>query len=52
MPRKKGYKATRKLRERDSAKRGGNPAHDLPTGAPGTLAGEAPRYLENLAVRN
>jgi integrase/recombinase XerD len=52
MSGKKGYKATRRLRERDSGKRGGNPAAELPTGAPGTIAGEAPRYLEWLAVRN
>jgi len=52
MPRKKGYKATRMLRERDKEKRGGNPAAELPPGESGTLAGEAPRYLEWLAVRN
>lgn len=52
MSGKKGYKATRKLRERDKEKRGGNAAAELPTGAPDTLAGEAPRYLEWLAVRN
>ena len=55
MPRKKGkkgYKATHRLRERDKDKRGGNPATDLPPGSPGSLAGEAPRYLEWLAVRN
>jgi integrase/recombinase XerD len=52
MNKKKGHQRTRHLRHRDSAKRGGNTATDLPTGTPGTLAGEAPRYLENLAVRN
>ena len=52
MNRKKGHSRSKHLRERDSAKRGGNPAAELPPGAPGTLAGEAPRYLENLAVRN
>jgi integrase/recombinase XerD len=55
MPRKKGkkgYKATRRLRERDKDKRGGNAAQDLPQGEAGSLAQLAESYLENLAVRN
>ena len=35
---KKGYQATRKLRERDQDKRGGNAANDLPAGVPGSLS--------------
>ena len=52
MAGKKGYQATRKLRERDQDKRGGNAANDLPAGVPGSLAHEAGRYLQSLAVRN
>lgn len=55
MPRKKGkkgYKATRRLSQRDRDKRGGNAAHDLPQGGAGSLARLAESYLENLAVRN
>jgi len=52
MAGKKGYQATRKLRERDQDKRGGNTANDLPAGVPGSLAHEAARYLQSLAVRN
>jgi integrase/recombinase XerD len=52
MAGKKGYKATRKLRERDKQKRGGNQAHELPTGEIGSLAQLVESYLENLAMRN
>ena len=52
MNKKKGHKRTKHLRDRAQDKRGGNAATDLPTGAPGTLANLAARYLENLAVRN
>ena len=52
MPGKKGYKATRRLRERDHDKRGGNSANELPAGLPGSLAHESARYLQSLAVRN
>jgi len=52
MPGKKGYKATRRLRERDQDKRGGNNANELPAGLPGSLAHESARYLQSLAVRN
>lgn len=52
MNRKKGHQRGKKLRHRSQDKRGGNPTADLPPGAPGSLAGEAPRYLEWLAVRN
>jgi len=52
MAGKKGYEATRRLRRRDRDKRGGNPAAELPDGPPGSLATEALRYLESLAVRN
>jgi integrase/recombinase XerD len=52
MSGKKGYKVTRRLRERDSDKRGGSPTQDLPPGPPGSLAQLAESYLENLAVRN
>jgi hypothetical protein len=55
MPRKKGkkgYKATRRLSQRDKDKRGGNAAQALPGGEAGTLARLAESYLENLAVRN
>jgi integrase/recombinase XerD len=50
--RKKGHSRGKHLRHRAQDKRGGNHAVELPTGPPGTLAGEAARYLENLAVRN
>ena len=49
---KKGYQATRRLRERDHDKRGGNSANELPAGLPGSLAHESARYLQSLAVRN
>ena len=52
MSGKEGYEATRRLRERDAEKRGGNAPGDFPRGRAGTLAGEAERYLEWLAVRN
>jgi len=52
MAGKKGYKATRKLRERGKEKRGGNAARDLPQGKAGSLAQLVEAYLENLAVRN
>ena len=52
MAGKKGYDATRKLRERGADKRGGNHAKALPQGKAGSLAAEALRYLESLAVRN
>jgi integrase/recombinase XerD len=52
MNKKKGHQRSKHLRDRDQDKRGGNAATDLPTGAPGTLAHLATRYLENLAVRN
>lgn len=52
MPRKKGYQASRRLRERTADKRGGVRATDLPQGERGSLAAEAARYLEWLAVRN
>jgi len=52
MNRKKGHQRTKHLRQRTQDKRGGNPATDLPTGAPGTLAHHAPQYLQNLAIRN
>jgi len=52
MAGKRGYEATRRLRERTRDQRGGNgPAH-FPGGRSGTLAGEAERYLQHLAVRN
>ena len=50
MPRKKGYKASSRLRGREN--RGGNQADDLPQGEAGTLAGEVPGYLRNLSVLN
>lgn len=50
--RKKGHQRGKHLRHRAQDKRGGNSAVELPTGPPGSLAGEAARYLENLAVRN
>ena len=52
MSGKKGYQATRHLRERDAAKRGGNTAREFPAGPPGSLAHEASNYLRGLAVRN
>ena len=52
MSGKKGYQATKRLRRRRRDKRGGNPAAELPAGRPGSLAAEALRYLEHLAVRN
>ena len=52
MNKKKGHQRSKHLRDRDQGKRGGNAATDLPTGAPGTLANHAARYLQNLAVRN
>jgi integrase/recombinase XerD len=52
MAGKKGYQATRKLRERNQDKRGGNTANELPAGVPGSLAHEAAHYLQSLAVRN
>jgi integrase/recombinase XerD len=52
MNKKKGHQRSKHLRDRAQDKRGGNAANDLPTGAPGTLAHHAARYLQNLAVRN
>ena len=52
MNKKKGHQRSKHLRDRAQDKRGGNAATDLPTGAVGTLAHHAARYLENLAVRN
>ena len=56
MPGKKGYEATRRLRERDAAKKGGHESGDWPGGkdggVAGSLAAEALRYLEWLAVRH
>lgn len=52
MNKKKGHQRSKHLRDRAQGKRGGNAATDLPTGAPGTLAHHAARYLQNLAVRN
>ena len=52
MNKKKGHQRSKHLRDRAQDKRGGNTATDLPTGAPGTLANHAARYLQNLAVRN
>ena len=52
MAGKKGYDATRKLRERGADKRGGGEVKDLPKGEAGSLAAEALLYLESLAVRN
>jgi integrase/recombinase XerD len=52
MNKKKGHPRTQHLRHRSQDKRGGNTAAELPTGALGTLAHHAARYLENLAVRN
>ena len=52
MNRRKGHERGQRLRHRDPGKRGGNAAAELPTGPPGSLAHEAARYLEALAVRN
>jgi integrase/recombinase XerD len=52
MAGKKGYEATRRLRERTRDQRGGNGPAPFPQGRSGTLAGEAERYLQHLAVRN
>jgi integrase/recombinase XerD len=52
MNKKKGHQRIQHLRHRAQDKRGGNTAADFPTGAPGTLAHQSARYLENLAVRN
>ena len=52
MNKKKGHQRSKHLQHRAQDKRGGNAAADLPTGAPGTLANLAARYLQNLAVRN
>ncbi len=52
MNRKKGHQRAKHLRHRAQDKRGGNSTVELPTGAPGTLAHEAARYLQSLAVRN
>jgi len=48
----KGYEATIKMRQRSGEKRGGGDASAWPQGGAGTLAGEALRYLEWLAVRH
>lgn len=50
MAGKKGYEATRRLRKRSKAQRGGNAARGLPSG--GVLALKVEQYLESLAVRN
>ena len=52
MAGKKGYKATRRLRERSEGKRGGNRRDDFPKGESGSLAAESLHYLESLAVKN
>ena len=52
MAGKKGYKATRRLRERGEGKRGGNRRDDFPKGESGSLAAESLHYLESLAVKN
>jgi integrase/recombinase XerD len=52
MNKKKGHQRSKHLRDRAQDKRGGNAATDLPTGAQGSLAHHAARYLQNLAVRN
>ena len=52
MSGKKGSQATRRLRERDADKRGGNVAREFPTGPPGSLSHEATNYLRDLAVCN
>jgi integrase/recombinase XerD len=52
MNRKRGHQRGKHLRHRGRDKRGGNPADELPTGPPGSLAHEAAAYLESLAVRN
>jgi integrase/recombinase XerD len=48
----KGYAATRRLRQREAQKRGGNAAEDFPRDEPGSLAAEALRYLQWLGVRH
>jgi len=52
MNKKKGHQRSKHLRDRAEDKRVANAANDLPTGAQGTLANHAARYLQNLAVRN
>jgi integrase/recombinase XerD len=53
MSRKKGYEATRHLRERDKDKRGGTSAQPSPFGAHlAILSMRAASYLEDLAVRH
>ena len=52
MAGKKGYEATRRLREREQQKRGGNKADNFPQGEGGSLASESLHYLESLAVKN
>ncbi|MCB1133313.1 MAG: site-specific integrase, partial [Verrucomicrobiae bacterium] len=52
MNRNKGHQRGKSLKHRAQDKRGGNSAAELPTGPPGSLAHEAARYLEALAVKN
>jgi integrase/recombinase XerD len=52
MAGKKGYDAADGMRGRDPDKRGGNGPGDFPQGERGSLAAEALRYLQTLAVKN
>lgn len=52
MAGKKGYDAADGMRGRDPDKRGGNKSGDFPQGERGSLAAEAMRYLQTLAVKN
>lgn len=52
MAGKKGYDAADGMRGRDPDKRGGNGPGDFPQGERGSLAAEALRYLQSLAVKN
>ena len=52
MAGKKGYDASDGMRGRDPDKRGGNGPGDFPKGERGSLAAEALRYLQTLAVKN
>ena len=51
-PNHKGYDTTRHMRNRAKDKRGKQKGAWQPEGEPGTLAGEAKRYLDSLEVRN
>jgi len=50
MAGKKGYEASKRLRQRDTRKRGGNTQKALP--AVGRMTREVEEYLESLAVKN